>query len=84
MLRIFSTSVVDPEEEHRGPGPSSVFRKAKIPHTHLITRGKTAWNVNLMIHVVDTCIAIAYWMILLLLSPDKDQSSVIFGSGKGQ
>ena len=29
MLRIFSTAVVDPEEERRGPGPSSVFLKGK-------------------------------------------------------
>ena len=39
-LRIISTAVADPEEERRGPGPSSVFVKTKIPHTHLITRGK--------------------------------------------
>ena len=28
-LRIFSTEAVDPEEERRGPGPSSVFLKDK-------------------------------------------------------
>ena len=33
MLRIISTAVVDPEEERRDPGPSSVFGKTKIPHT---------------------------------------------------
>ena len=29
MLRIFSTAVVDPEEERRGPGTSSIFFKYK-------------------------------------------------------
>ena len=28
-LRFFSTAVADPEEEHRGPSPSSVFLKVK-------------------------------------------------------
>ena len=32
-LRIFSTAVVDPEEERRGPGRSSVFLKDK-DYTH--------------------------------------------------
>ena len=76
-LRIFSTAVVDSEKERRGLGPSSLFLKDKdSTHTHLITRDKTAWNVNLMIHLVDT------YTILPPLSPDKDQSFVSFGSQK--
>ena len=31
---------------------------------------------------MDTCMAIACWMILLPLLADKDQSYVIFGSEK--
>ena len=75
----FSTAVVDIEEERRGPCPSSVFF-----HTLLITRVKTAWNVNLIIHLMNTCMVIAYWMMLPALSPDKEESSVIFGSEKDQ
>ena len=74
---------LNPKEERRGPDPSSTFLKDKdSTHTHLITRGKTAWKVNLMIYLEDTCVAIAYWTILPHLSPDKDQSSVIFSSEK--
>ena len=33
---------------------------------------------------MDTCLAIAYWIVLSPLSPDKDQSSIIFGPEKDQ
>ena len=47
-------------------------------------KGKTAWNVNLMIYLLDTCMTVTYWTILPPLLPDKDQSSGIFGSEKDQ
>ena len=53
--------------------PLFSFFKTEIPHTFNDKR-KTAWNVNLMI----------YCMILPPVFPDKDQSSVIFGSKKDQ
>ena len=71
----FSAAVADPEEERRGPGPFSVFLKDKDSTHGFNNKGKTAWNVNLMIYFVDTCAAIAYLTILPPLSPDKDQSS---------
>ena len=37
-----------------------------------------------MMYLFDTCVAIAYWTILSPLLPDKDQSSIIFGSEKDQ
>ena len=49
-------------------------------HTHLISRDKTAWNVNLRIYVMDICMVIVYWRILRSLLPDRDHSVVIFGS----
>ena len=39
---------MDPEGEGRDPGLSSVFCKDKDDHKHLVTRGKTALNVNLI------------------------------------
>ena len=86
MLRIFGTGIADPEEERRDPGPVQFFLKTKIPHTHLITRKKTAWNVNLMIYLLGKCVTITCWTILppLLSNKDHDQSSVIFGSEKDQ
>ena len=33
---------------------------------------------------MDTCVAIAYWTMLAPLSPDKDQSFVIFSYEKDQ
>ena len=35
-----------------------------------------------MVYLVDTCVAITYWTIFPLLSPDVDHSSVIFGAEK--
>ena len=81
-LRILSTAVWIQRKSAEVLTPLQFFWKTKIPHTHLITRGKTAWKVNLMIYLEDTCVAIAYWTILPHLSPDKDQSSVIFSSEK--
>ena len=75
---------MDPQEERRVPGPSSVFLKDKDSIHTFNNKGKTAWNVNLMIYLVDTCMAIAYWAKLPPLSPDKDQSFVIFSSEKDQ
>ena len=87
MLRILSSVVVDPEEERRGPGPSPVFSfflKDKDSTRTFNNKGKTAWNVKLMIHLVDTFMPITYWSILPPLLPYKDQSSVTFGSQKDQ
>ena len=83
-LRIISTAVANPEEERRGPGPSSVFLKDK-DSTHTINnKGQTAWNVSLIIYLMDICMAIAYLAMLPRLSPDKGQSSLIFGSEERQ
>ena len=79
-----SAVVADPEEEHRGPGPSSVFLKDKDSAHTFNNKGQIAWNVNLMIYIMDACMAIAYWTILQPLSPDKGQRSLIFGSEKDQ
>ena len=69
---MFSTAVADPREEHRGPVLSSVFfLKDKIPHT----MDKLAWNVNLMIYLMDM------WPLPI---GQYCQSSVIFCSEKDQ
>ena len=84
MLTILSTTVVDPEEERRGPGPSSVSLKDEDSTHTFNNRGKTAWNVTLIIHLVNTCVVVVCWTISPPLSPDKGQSLVIFGSEKDQ
>ena len=62
------------------------FLKDKDSTHTFNNKGKTAWNVNLIIYFMDTCMAIAYWTMLPPLLPDIDkaQSSVIFGSERYQ
>ena len=84
MLKITSTAVADPEEERRGPGPTSVFWKDKDSTDTFNNKGQTAWNINLIIYLLDTCMPIAYWTMLPPISPDKSQSSLMFGSEKAK
>ena len=60
---------------------SFFFKDKDSTHT-FNNKGQTAWNVNLIIYLMDTCMAIAYWTMLPPLPPDKGQSSLIFGSEK--
>ena len=50
-----------------------LYQVAKSGHSHLITSGKSALNVNSMIYIVGTCVAIAWWTILPPLLSDEDQ-----------
>ena len=70
-LRIFSAAVIDQEEEPRGPGPSSVFFERHRFHTQILNNKRQncmECKLNDPPHAP--------------LSPDKDESSVIFGSEK--
>ena len=50
----------DPEEESRGPGPSPVLSKTKSKMTtQFDNMEQNCTDVNLMICIVDTCVAIA-------------------------
>ena len=47
MLRIFGTAVADPEEERKGPGPSSVFLKDKDSKHTFNNKGKNCMKCKL-------------------------------------
>ena len=82
MLRIFSTALVDPEEDYRGSGPSSVFLKDK-DFTHTFNnKGQNCMECKLNDPPRGQICGLAYWTILPLLLPGKKSEFVIFGFEK--
>ena len=78
-LRIFSTGMVDSEEESRGPGTSSGFFLKDKDSTHKFNnKGQNC--MELMIYLLDPRVAIACW----ILSPLLPVKAVIFGCEKDQ